>query len=168
MTIGFVSVPASAFTGISSGGHGSYEGNETGTSRSVKTKMFAPVNIPHGVTVTTFQCGGRAFFKKRIAFTLRRNEPQQENVDMAIARTSLNGTGFEFVDAPGIKSGKINNGKFNYYIVAEIEDPNVTPPTKPICANGECTVGFCRIGYSTIADSVTADSITVDLVLAKE
>jgi hypothetical protein len=147
-SIGFVSVPASAFTGRLDSGVEGYDGNESGTARFFQVKMFAPVNLPHGATVTSFRCGGRAFFKRRIAFTLRRNEPQQANVDMATTKTSLDGTGFEFVETTEIKSGEIDNAKFNYYIVAEIEDPNVTPPTKAMCPDGECTVGFCRIGYT--------------------
>jgi hypothetical protein len=147
-TTGFVSVPASAFTGRQDDGVGGYDGNETGTARFFQVKMFAPVHLPHGATVTSFRGGGRAFFQRSIRFTLRRNEPQQANVDMAAVRTTLDGTSFEFVDTTDIQSGGVDNGRFNYYIVAEIEDPNVTPPTKPICPDGECRVGFCRIGYT--------------------
>lgn len=142
----FVSVSASAFTGQSDGPPTGYDGNISGTSRSFHVLMFAPVNLPHGSTVTSLRCGGKAFFGRRIAFTLRRNEPQQENVDMATARTSLNGTGFEHVTANRIESGEIDNGMYNYYIVAEVENPAVTPPTRAFCS--ECNVGYCRVGYS--------------------
>lgn len=150
---GFVSVPASAFSGITDGGNLGYHGNESGTARFFNVKMFAPVNLPDGTTVTSLKCGGRAFFKHRIAFTLRRNEPQQANVDLATTKTSLNGTGFEFVNTNRIQSGRINNERFNYYIIAEIEDPRVTPPTKAFCPDNskgipECTVGFCSVGYA--------------------
>lgn len=150
---GFVSVPASAFSGITDGGNLGYQGNESGTARFFNVKMFAPVDLPDGTTVTSFKCGGRAFFEHRIAFTLRRNEPQQANVDLATIKTSLNGTGFEFINTNRIKSGRINNERFNYYIMAEIENPKVTPPTKAFCPDNskgipECSVGFCSIEYT--------------------
>lgn len=147
---GFISVPAPAFSGIVDGGNLGYQGNDSGTARFFRTKIVAAVNLPHETTVTFFRCGGGAFFGKRVAFTLRRNEPQQANVDLATIKTSLNGTGFEFVSTTQIKSGNIHNGKFNYYIIAEIEDPNANPPTLPMCGARKCWVGFCTIGYVEI------------------
>ncbi len=150
----FVSVPASAFSGENENGGLSSQSNLSGTARHFNVKMFAPVSLPDGVTVISLQCGGRAFFKRQIAFTLRRNEPQQQNVDIAILKTSLDGTGFEFVETSNIQSAEVDNSKFNYFLVAEIEDPNVVPPTRAFCPNNaagvpECSVGFCRIGYQS-------------------
>ena len=159
-TKSFLSIPASAFTG-QDGGHAvyGYEGNITGTSRSFNVRVFAPVNLPHGAYVTSLQCGGRAYFHRSIVFHLRRNEPQQANVDMATVKTSLDGTGFEFVNTNSITSGEINNSKYNYYIVAEIEDTRDNPNTAAFCPNkpvpdpllpkiSECRVNFCSIGYT--------------------
>jgi hypothetical protein len=154
-----ISIPASAFSGRTDGGNLGYLGNESGTARFFNVKMFAAVNLPDRATVTSFRCGGRAFFKRIIAFTLRRNDPQQSNVDLATIRTSLDGTGFEFVGTNNISSGTINNARFNYYIIAEIEDPSVNPPTRPFCPDKprpfprapkipECSVGFCSIEYT--------------------
>lgn len=144
---GFVSIPASAFSGVSRL-ETSFKGNDTGTALFFNVKVFAPVNLPDGATIISMRCGARAFFKRQISFTLRRNEPQQENIDIAVAQTSLDGTSFEFIDTNTITSGLVDNSKYNYYVVAEIEDPTVSPPTSPFCPDGECWVGYCRIGYT--------------------
>ena len=142
----FLSIPSSGFTPQDSegfGGNAGYDGNKTGTARSFdgSFRMFAPVNLPHGATVTSMCCGGRApSSDSRIIFTLRRNEPQQANVNMATAMTTFEGTGFQFVDTTSITSPVVNNAKFNYYIIARLSFFDVA--TCP-----ECSVGFCRIGY---------------------
>jgi hypothetical protein len=143
----FLSVPSSAFTPRTSEGatgNAGYGGNETGTARSFagSSVLFAPVSLPHGATVTSMKCGGRAPSTDfRIAFTLRRNDPQQANVDMAVAKTTFDGLGFEFVDTNSIASPVVNNDTFNYYIVAVADTTDVG-----FCPN--CLIGFCRIGYS--------------------
>jgi hypothetical protein len=104
--------------------------------------MFAPVTVPHGATIGSMRCGGRAPSSEfRIVFTLRRNEPQQANLDMATVMTTFEGLGFQFVDTNSITSPVINNERFNYYIVAQTNTLDVG-----FCPN--CSVGFCRIGYT--------------------
>jgi hypothetical protein len=148
-----ISIPAPAFY---SGPDGHGRPNLSGTAQHFNTILFAPISLPEDVTITSFECGGRAFFKRSIKFTLRRNEPQQQNIDVASMRTTLDGTGFEVVRTSTINSGVINNERFNYYIVAEIKDPSVNPPTRPFCPNKpsststkvpECSVGFCEIRF---------------------
>jgi len=138
----FLSIPSSGFTPQTS--EEGYSGNQTGTARFFGTGfwMFAPVNLPHGATVTSMRCGGQApFSDDRIIFTLRRNDPQQANVDMATVMTTFERTGFEFVATSSITSPVVNNNRFNYYIVAEADLIDVRH-----CTN--CSVGFCRIGYT--------------------
>lgn len=142
-----ISIPASAFY---SGPDGHGRPNKSGTAMDFHTVLFAPVSLPQNATITSFNCGGRATFRKSVIFTLRRNEPQQQNIDIASMRTSLDGTNFEFVGTRSINSGVINNANFNYYIVAEVDDPTKNPPTRSICgsqSNPKCSVGFCNIGF---------------------
>ena len=144
----FISVPAAAFTDLRFHGPG-YSGNLSGTTRTFKTEMMAPVNLPHGATIVSLRCGGSSFFRNSVIFTLRRNEPQQENVDVATVRTSLEGgvgRVFEIVNTTSITSGVVNNSRFNYYIMADVTDPGETDVTAAICPNG-CSVNFCSIGY---------------------
>ena len=165
---GFVSIPAAAFTAKDSdtyysngnaGGSASknthgYIGNKSGTTRSFNSFLYAPVNLPHGATVTSFSCGGSLAKNTRTVFMLRRNEPQQENVNMVQVNTSLEGSGFEFIKSLGIRSAKVDNQKYNYYIVARILKLGYRPSTTPYCTTGtktpECSVGFCSIGYTEL------------------
>ena len=121
-TTRFLSIPSSGFTPRSSEGFSAsslgvgYNGNRTGTARMFEESflMFAPVNLPHDARVTSMHCGGRApdhLF--RIMFTLRRNEPQRANVDMATVMTTFEGNGFQFVDTSSITSAVVNNARFN-------------------------------------------------------
>lgn len=148
---GWLSVPAPAFNGV-----GAFP-NATGTAQFFRTTAFAPVMLPDNAMVTAMACGGRASFRKQVVFTLRRNDPQQQNVDMAVFETSLDGTGFEFVSANQITNGAVDNRRFNYFIVADVSKPGGNLPgdrevcngtTGPDGAGTECLVGFCRIGYS--------------------
>lgn len=104
--------------------------------------MFAPVNLPHGATITSMRCGGgapRSDF--RLFFTLRRNDPQQANVDMATVMTTFEEKGFQFVNTNSITSPLVNNARFNYYIVA-----GVSAKDSGLCP--KCDIGPCRIGYT--------------------
>jgi hypothetical protein len=139
-----LSIPASGFTPQAS--MLNYFGNTTGTARffGYNDRMFAPVYLPDRVRVTSLACGGTAPpTTLRIAFTLRRNEPQQANVDMATVRTTFAGTGFQFVDTTSIAEPVVNNSRFNYYMIAALE----TTLASPGCVEGACSIGFCRIGY---------------------
>ena len=148
---GWLSLPAAAFSGA-----GAFP-NATGTAQFFRTTAFAPVILPDNATVTFMACGGRAAFRKQIIFTLRRNEPQQENVDMVVLETALDATGFEFVSENQITDGAVDNRKFNYFIVADVSKPGGNSPgNRAVCANTsgpggsgtQCLVGFCRLGYS--------------------
>ncbi len=143
-TTGFISIPASAF----SGENGSQSLNTTGTATVLTHLAFAPVSLPHRARVTSLQCGGTSFFRNSIVFTLRRNEPQQANVDVATVRTSLEGTNFEFVNTNSVANAVVNNARFNYYMVADITDPQETDDVPAFCQKGKCSIGFCRIGYT--------------------
>ena len=139
-----LTIPASAFTPQNSGPR--YQGNESGTARffGANLIMFAPVNIPDGTTVTSMRCGGAVRtpgFKLR--FTLRRNEPQQQNVDMSTLRTTIE-TGFQFLRTRAIREAVINNDKFNYYIVAETERGPGIGGSCPKCSVNFCTLTFPR------------------------
>ena len=165
---GFVSIPAAAFTAKDSDTHYSngnagasssknthgYIGNKSGTTRSFNGFLYAPVNLPHGATVTSFSCGGSSAKNTRTVFKLRRNEPQQENVDMARVTTSLEDSGFEFINSLNIRSAKVDNQKYNYYIVAHILKLGHNPSITPYCITGtevpECSVNFCNIGYTEL------------------
>lgn len=145
-TASFVSIPASAFTPVETQGtRGGYGGNETGTARSFSNQTFgmlAPVQLPHLSTVTSMSCGGRdAGPNVLVKFTLRRNEAQQANVDMAVLSTTFEQTGFQFLNSSSITQPLINNQRFSYYIVAETRHSDVG-----FCP--ECAVGFCRIGFT--------------------
>ena len=86
------SIPSSAFQG-----EGSSQ-NVSGTARfNAPRSCMLRYTYPRARGVTSLSCGGRASFNKHIVFTLRRNDPQQANVDLATTQTTLAGTGFEFV-----------------------------------------------------------------------
>jgi hypothetical protein len=151
MATHWVSIPCSAFAGESEEGPFFTHGNISGTARSFHVQMFAPAFLPDGARVTSFRAGAKARFNRQIEVTLRRNEPQQANVDMATVETSLEGTGFEFVGTTQIKSPVVDNSRFNYYVVALVRKPNEFPNVRTFCqdeADGSpgCLVGFCRIG----------------------
>lgn len=149
---GFLSIPASEF----SGNQVAY--NDTGTTTFIRVAAFAPVLLPDDSTVTFFSCAGAAAFRKEVIFTLRRNEPQQANIDMAVLHTGLNETGFVSLNTNEIVEGDVDNKLFNYFIVAESgKADDVQPNSRAICnptQNGndlvstECSVAFCRIGYT--------------------
>ena len=148
---GFLSIPASEFSGNGVG----Y--NDTGTTTFIRTAAFAPVLLPDNAEVTFFSCGGTAKFRKEVIFTLRRNAPQQANVDMAVLQTGLDETGFVFLSTNEIEEGEVDNKQFNYFIAAEASKPaDVQPNSRALCNptnNGvdlqstECSIGFCRIGF---------------------
>lgn len=141
----FLSIPASAFTSRQVLGVAGYDGNESGTARFFGNNnfvMFAPVHLPHRARVTSLSCGGRAPSNQiQIIFTLRRNQPQQANVDMATTSTDFAQTGFQFVSTTSIVRPVINNQRFNYYLVALARHFDVG-----LCPS--CSVGFCSIGYT--------------------
>ncbi len=143
----FVAIPSSAFTPMSDRSDGnSYDGNETGTGRifSGSHTMFAPVYLPHGALVTRFKCGGKhPSSGALIEFTLRRNEPQQANVDMSIAMTDSTNTGFQFVTGSQIAEPLVNNSKFNYYVIAR----RVAREREDFGECKSCAITFCSIGY---------------------
>lgn len=144
----FTAVPAVAFVDAKFAQPTKF--NQTGTAHRFNAQMFAPVNLPHGHKVTSFKCGGSSFFNRSVVFTLRRNQPQQHNVDMAVVNTTLDGTGFEFISTNTIVDPIIDNSTFNYYIVADISDGRDIPNVDDFCpgpANPRCTVGFCSIGH---------------------
>lgn len=121
-----------------------YTGNVSGTARFFgdNAVMFAPVNLPHGATVISLNCAGRAPRpSRRISFSLRRNEPQQANVDMASVFMDFNVTSFQNKSTTSIDSPVIDNRRFNYYIVATIDATNDIQE----CAT--CSVNRCTIGY---------------------
>jgi len=150
----YLSIPSSGFTprfSEGAGGDAGYSGNASGTARFFEGSvlMFAPVNLPDGATVTSLRCGGAAPPTDfRIVFTLRRNEPQQANVDMAAVMTTFQGVGFQFVTTGDVVEAVVDNATFNYYMVATIDNQDAG-----FCSN--CTIGFCRVGY--LESSVFAD-----------
>lgn len=172
-TFGAVSIPAPAFTeqnSQSSNQSGSYKGNESGTSRSFSGMMFAPVDLPHGSIVTSFKCGGQPKAGTLVKFSLRRNEPQQANVDMAVIQSAFSNVPplignkpkglaeYQFINTTSITSSRIDNSKYNYYIIAstiyppfDTLGPELSGSWSPYseCNNSKnCTsVNFCNIGY---------------------
>ena len=150
---GFISIPASEFSG------NGMAHNSSGTAVFLRTTAFAPLLLPDNATITFFSCGGKATFRKEVIFTLRRNEPQQANIDMASLETGLDETGFVTLTSNDIVQGEVDNRRFNYFIVADSSKPGGNNPgDRAICnptQNGtdpvstECSIGFCRIGYTT-------------------
>lgn len=140
----FLSIPSSGFTPRSVTENHGYDGNNSGTARFFDKSfwMFAPVALPHGATVTALRCGGTAPSNQiRIEFTLRRNQPQMANVDMATVMTTFEGMGFEHPETTSITSPVVDNAKFNYYIVAAARHIDVGRCPK-------CVVGYCTIRYT--------------------
>jgi hypothetical protein len=142
----FLSIPSSGFTprDVGTGFDQGYNGNRSGTARFFdgSLRMFAPVNLPDDASVTSLRCGGRGSSTDfRILFTLRRNEPQQENVDMATVMTTFAGVGFQTVTTTSTTEPVINNEVFNYYIVAALDT------TEEFATCRTCSIGFCRIGF---------------------
>lgn len=153
-TISYLSVPASGFTPrnsttIKNPLRGTaetlgYSGNVSGTARFFgdNDMMFAPVFLPHNAKVISFDCAGIApKLNRRIIYVLRRNEPQQANVDMASIFTSFSETNFQFKSTISIQSPIVDNRKFNYYIVASISATNEINECKT-CSVNRCTIGF--------------------------
>ncbi|MFQ5616469.1 MAG: hypothetical protein ACE5GO_08425 [Anaerolineales bacterium] len=152
-SLSFLAIPSSGFTPQNSTTHfdpppGSaenrgYEGNSSGTARFFGDNeiMFAPVNLPHGSTVISLTCGGRADrLSRRIVFRLRRNEPQQANVNMALVSTDFNVTSFQTKSTTSITSPVIDNRRFNYYMVATIVANG--PPECRTCSVNRCTIAY--------------------------
>ncbi len=149
----FISIPSSGFTPMWSYSNGriSYKGNVTGTARQFAGShiMFAPANLPHGSVVTSFKCGGKhpsVDAGKAIEFVLRRNEPQQANVDMATIATEPTRSGFQLVSTTSIDSGKVDNNRFNYYVVAS----RISATEEDFGDCEKCVVGFCTIGVNPL------------------
>lgn len=138
-------IPASAFTSVDT--VTGWAGNQSGTNRHFGTVglLFAPVQLPHGAIVTQLYCGGvDAQTDTSLQFTLRRNDPQQANVDMAFVESGFAATGFQSLLTTAITSPQINNNAvFNYYMVAAAS--NIDIGTCP-----GCTVNFCRIRYTSV------------------
>ncbi|MEO7200396.1 MAG: hypothetical protein ABIY56_09300 [Dokdonella sp.] len=138
----WLTIPSSGFTGQNS--EGGYGGNATGTTRlfAASSLMLAPVILPHGATVTSLYCGGMApVTDLRLVFTLRRNAPQVANIDMVTAATTYAGNGFQWTFSDVVDEPEVDNKRFNYYIVSEVDNQlgaNLCPA---------CTINFCRIGY---------------------
>lgn len=156
----FLSIPSSSFTPRASAAHisPSYDGNESGTSRLFGRSftMFAPLDVPNGATITSMRCGGRAPNSgHRVIFTLRRNEPQQANVDMAVVMTAFEENGFQFVDTNSVTSPVADNARFNYYIIAAV---NKSASANDVGFCPDCAVGFCRLGYTAAPSTATASS----------
>lgn len=172
-TKGVVSIPATAFTeqnSQSSNQKGSYKGNKSGTSRSFTGMMLAPINLPHGSIVTSFKCGAQPHDGSLVEFTLRRNEPQQANLDMGVITSAFSSVPplignkplglaeYQFISTTAITSGGIDNSKYNYYILASTIFPPVdllvgsTPPWSKCAVSKSCTsINFCNVSY-TFAD----------------
>jgi hypothetical protein len=122
-----------------------YSGNASGTARFFgdNSAMFAPISLPHGATVLSLECAGAApRLSRRIIFHLRRNQPQQANVDMATVATDFPVTAFQFKSTTSIQSPVIDNRRFNYYIAAELGATNDVPECRT------CFVNRCTIGYT--------------------
>lgn len=121
-----------------------YSGNATGTARFFgdNSAMFAALNLPHGARVLSFDCAGAAPRpSRRIAFKLRRNEPQRANLDMATIATDSEVTTFQFKSTSAIQSPVIDNQRFNYYIAAEIGATNDIRECRT-CFVNRCTVAY--------------------------
>ena len=138
----FLAIPSSGFTAQTS--EGGYGGDVTGNARSFagSSLMFAPVILPHGAKVNSLTCGGQApVTDLRLIFSLRRNNPQVANINMITAATSYAGIAFEWTFSNVVDEPEVDNQRFNYYIVAEV-DNQVGADLCPTC-----TVNFCRIVY---------------------
>lgn len=126
-----------------------HTGNASGTARFFgdNVQMFAPVNLPHGSTVISLDCAGRApRLSRKIDFYLRRNEPQQANVDMAGVFLDLDVTSFQNKSTSRIDSPVIDNRRFNYYIVAEMSGVGNTIISEcPTCSVNRCTIGYAML-----------------------
>lgn len=148
----FIAIPASAFTGQNSNRKSlnnkknGYTGNSTGTTRYFKNKLFAPVNIPHKAVVTLLYCRGSSVSHARTVFRLRRNEPQQANIEIANVKTSLDDGGFESMTSRIRSNNKIDNYRYNYYLVAEHLSREGYIPSCELNNTG-CSVNTCSIGY---------------------
>ncbi len=151
----FLAVPAAAFTPqnattVENPLRGTvetlgYSGNFSGTARFFGDNgvMFAPVYLPHGATVIAMECAGAApRLSRRIAFKLRRNHPQQANLDIAAVFTDFPVTSFQFKTTTRILAPVIDNRLFNYYLVAEIEATNDIKECRT------CWVNRCSIAYA--------------------
>ena len=124
--------------------------NNSGTAAFFRTKAFAPVFLPDGARAFSFTCGARTVFGKGITIKLRRNHPQQANVDMGVAEIPKGGDGnFKFVTVNRLTDGVIDNSRFNYYLIAETIPKSATTGVvcNPAAGGTECLVAACRIGF---------------------
>ena len=145
---GVIAIPAPAFSDAT----GRKVLNATGTTTAfpdnpVVRSLFAPANLPHGANVTRFTCAGTAQTPgKGLIFILRRNEPQQENISIARIETDVAENNWTRVTTTDITSPTINNERYNYYIVVEI-NARTAPGVTPSCNNNLCSVNYCAIHY---------------------
>ena len=140
-----VAIPAIAFNG---------EGiayNDTGTAAIFRDHAFAPVTLPDGARVTAFRCGARVtLVTKGITIKLRRNEPQQANVDMGMVEIPRSGDGnFKFLRDDSLIEPVIDNRTFNYYLIAEVIPKSAT--VGDTCnvnnAPNACIIAACNVDF---------------------
>lgn len=137
----YVSIPATSFVGFEV----SY--NETGTAAFIRKQAFAPVHLPHGSKAQRFSCGVKAWPIKGFRISLRRNEPQQENIDMGAVNIDRGSNGgFKFLSSEVLIENGIDNRRYNYYLTVEIQPKSET--TGSICNGKECIIGSCQIHFT--------------------
>ena len=140
-----VAIPAIAFNGDG------ITYNDTGTAAFFRQRAFAPVQLPDGARVTGFQCGARVtLIEKGITIKLRRNEPQQANIDMGMVEIPKNGDGgFKFLRDDTLTNAGIDNRRFNYYLIAEtIPKSEVTAVTCNVNgAPSACIIAACNVDF---------------------
>jgi hypothetical protein len=169
-SIDYIAVPASGFTPRNSTTikdplKGTvetlgYSGNASGTARFFgdNNEMFAPVFLAHNSKIVSFSCAGNSANKRtRIRYYLRRNQPQQANVDMASVFSAHAETGFQRESTTLIQSPMVDNKTYNYYIVASIDATNNIRECK------QCSVNTCSIGYVTPTSNVSRKMKAVKL-----
>jgi hypothetical protein len=161
---GFISIPVAAFSSQGTGASNianRYEGNDSGTSRTFISQLFAPVNLPHHSIVTSFSCGTN---NATTNFILRRNEPEQANKDMAFLKVvggPFISLSYRVLHTTKIASPGIDNSKFNYFIVAKHDPFTIVLPGgastgAPFCEGSTCgNIRFCRIGYTNAGNKPT-------------
>lgn len=138
-----ITLASSAFTPQNSSQ--GYTGNSSGTNRFFRESeiMFASVALPDDATVTFMRCGGQDVSSTRkIRFTLRRNQAQVANVDMASAESTDAAVGFQHLSDNTITSDLVNNSAYNYYVIAEVLGGTCTT----------CSVGYCTFSYTSPAN----------------
>lgn len=141
-----VAIPAIAFNGDG------IAYNDTGTAAFFRDQAFAPVHLPDGATVTGFRCGARVtLIEKGITIKLRRNEPQQANVDMGMVEIPRSGDGnFKFLRDDSLIEPVIDNQIFNYYLIAEVipKSENTGDTCNVNGAPNACIVAACNVDFT--------------------